>query len=140
MREFGILQGTHFNINSTVFTGPKVPRVIRPVTGFVANRIAAAFLEPNVKKQLSFIECQLATSPGGGNYLCGGQLTAADILISYPLLAARGRFAHLAVNGKKLSDAYPKLWAYVDRLTAEAGYKKGVAKIEETTGEEDSML
>lgn len=117
-----------------------MPRLIRPLTGFVANKITAAFLDPSVKGQLAFLESQLATSPGGGNYLCGQHLTAADILISYPLLAARGRFAQLVVDGKKLSDAYPKLWAYVNRLTAEAAYKKAEAKIEEITGEKESLL
>lgn len=73
------------------------------------------------------MEGQIASSPENGQYLCGKNLTGADILLSFPLIAARGR-AGLT------KEKYPKLWAYVDRLENEAGYKKAVEKIVEIDG------
>jgi len=81
---------------------------------------------------LSFVESQLATSPGNGRYLCGDQLTAADILMSYPLFEARENAGEL--NPPKTdtwSAKYPKIWAYLKRLEDEPGFKRAEAKIKE---------
>ena len=84
-------------------------------------------------KQLGFLESQLETSPDGGSYLCGAHLTAADILMSFPLQMARERAAGLS-SGKgqqTMADKYPKVWAYLKRLEDEPGYKLAEAKIKE---------
>lgn len=47
--------------------------------------------------------------------------------MSFPLIAAKGR-AGLT------KEKYPKLWAYVDKLEAEPGYKKAAEKIIEIDG------
>lgn len=74
------------------------------------------------------MEQQLETSPDGGKYLCGKDLTAVDILLSFPLLAA--------VKGEYLVKSnYPKLSAYLDMIEASEGYKGAVKKTEELTGE-----
>lgn len=104
-----------------------VPFFIKPITNGVASKINSTFLEPNFKTHFTFLEQQLASSPEGGNYLCGPHLTGADILISYPLLAGRSRTG-------LTKEKYPKLSAYVDRIEAEPGYKKGVEKIIEIEG------
>jgi glutathione S-transferase len=74
------------------------------------------------------LESQLATSPGGGDFLCGKELTAVDILMSFPLQA--GQKALKMINAEK----YPKLNAYVNRLDNMEGWKRSVERIEKETG------
>jgi glutathione S-transferase len=98
----------------------------------VADKIMVAFVVRQMAIHLAFLEAQLETSPGNGKYLCGARLTAADILISYPLIEARERVGSFSVAGKKqkLADSYPRVWAYLDRLMQEPGYKRAEARIE----------
>ena len=104
-----------------------VPFFIKPVTNGVASKIQSGFLEPNFKTHFTFLEGQLKTSPDNGQYLCGSKLTGADILLSFPLIAGKGRSG-------LTKEAYPKLWAYVERLEAEPGYLNAVEKIKEIDG------
>ena len=71
----------------------------------ITGGIESKFLEPNYKTQFDFLESQIASSPDGGEYLCGPELTCADILMSFPLGAARGRAPGFSQKN------YPKLWA-----------------------------
>ncbi|GAB1321057.1 bifunctional glutathione transferase/peroxidase [Madurella fahalii] len=117
----------------SILKSPKIPFIIRPITSGVADKIIAAFLVPNLSRHLVFLESQLETSPNNGSYLCGAHLTAADILMSFPLLIAKHRAGSLSA-GKgepKLADKYPKLWAYLQRLQEEPGYMRAEAKINE---------
>ncbi|KAI9811678.1 MAG: hypothetical protein M1832_000712 [Thelocarpon impressellum] len=110
-----------------------VPFFIKPITGAIANKINSLFLEPNFTTHFSFLEGQIASSPGGGDYLCGKELTGADILMSFPLEAAKGR---TGLDTAK----YPKLCAYIDRLHEREAYKNAVKKIIEVEGSYDSNL
>lgn len=51
----------------------------------ITGAIETKFLTPNLKTQFDFLESQLATSPDEGGYLCGAELTGADIMMSFPL-------------------------------------------------------
>jgi len=84
------------------------------------------YLNDNFKTHFGFLESQLASSPNGGKYLCGEELTAADILMSYPLIAGRRKID---------KEAYPKLIAYAEMLEQHEGYVGSVKKIEEASGE-----
>ena len=106
------------------------PFFVRPITGLVASQVEAAFLNRNVEGNLAFLEEQLKTAPDGGPFICGRELTAADILLSFPIIAARGR----VLQGPKQQEKYPLLVAYADRLQSEPGYKRAVAKIEQIEG------
>ena len=118
--------------DTDIKTSP-VPFFIRPITNRIAGSIESMFLAPNFKTHFGFLESQLATSPNGGDYLCGRELTGADILMSFPLVAARGR-AGLT------KEAYLKLWSYVDKLEAQDGYKKAVQKVIDVEGRFESAL
>lgn len=84
---------------------------------------------PNMQKHLGFLEQQLATS--GGDFLCG-DFCAVDIMLSYPLLAGRGSLDSMGNWGKpSAKDAFPKVFAYMDRLEAQPGWKKAVEKTKE---------
>ncbi|KAJ9193855.1 hypothetical protein DTO166G4_114 [Paecilomyces variotii] len=104
-----------------------VPFFIRPIPAFVAGQIESQFLTRNLQTHFSFLEDQIRTSPDGGKFLCGQELTAADIMMSFPLIAAAGR--DIFDKGE-----YPELTAYINRLQDTEGYKKAAAKIEEVEG------
>lgn len=107
---------------------------MRPITSIIANRIIALFVYPNIKKHLHFINERLSTS--SGKYLCGATLTAADILMSFPLIAGSGRFDELASwEGGSWKNAFPRVAEYVKLLESEPGYKRSVEKIEAIDGE-----
>lgn len=79
---------------------------------------------------LAFLEEQLRTSPGGGEFICGKELTAADVLLSFPVIAVTIR----VLKDEKNKDKYPLLVAYAKRLEGIEGYKRAVKKIEEIDG------
>ncbi|KAL2128194.1 hypothetical protein VTI74DRAFT_9530 [Chaetomium olivicolor] len=117
----------------SILQSPKIPFFIRPITSSVVDKMHASFLVPQMLKHLAFLESQLETSPGNGQYLCGEHLTTADILMSFPVQLAKQRIAGLSV-GKgqgKIGDKFPKLWAYLKRLEQMPGYKRAEAKIKE---------
>ncbi|KAH6681619.1 glutathione S-transferas-like protein [Halenospora varia] len=113
-------------IASNIKNGP-VPFFIRPITNTIAGKLHSGYLSPNFSTNFSFLEDQLKTSPEGGKYLCGPRLTGADILMSFPLLAAHE-------EGVITREQYPALVEYTERLGKEEGYLKAVEKIVEIEG------
>ena len=85
------------------------------------------FREPNFKTHYNFLESQLETSPDNGEFLCGKDITAADILIEFPLVAGGSR------SGMTKEDC-PRLHAYIEKLHEREAYKRSVEKIESTEG------
>ncbi|POS85688.1 hypothetical protein EPUL_001760 [Erysiphe pulchra] len=113
-----------------------LPFFLKPITNFIAGRIRSSYLDANYKTHFSFLESQLSTSPNDGKYLCGPNLTGADVLMSFPLIAALG-----ASSTTGLTEAnYPKLYSYVKALEEEPGYKRAVEKIIQTEGKFKSLL
>ena len=106
-----------------------MPFFIKPITKGVAGKVDSSFVSPNLKTHLDFLEDQLATSPGGGEFFCGNELTGADILMIFPLEAAMQR---APIEEK----TYPKLSAWVRRMQARACYKTAGEKASEASGEE----
>ncbi|KAK0646740.1 glutathione S-transferase-like protein [Cercophora newfieldiana] len=114
-----------------VMKGPKIPFIIRPVVSSVADKVYAGFVQPNVKKHLSFVEKQLESAPNGGPYLCGEHLTIADILLSFPLEVSPARLGGFAGGNEKVLAPYPRLRAYVERLQKEKGCVKAKERVEQ---------
>ncbi|KAJ7655697.1 hypothetical protein DFH06DRAFT_1200748 [Mycena polygramma] len=109
-----------------------IPFFLRPITSRIANQLGSTFVGPEFVKQLGFLETQLESAPDGGPYLCGAQLTAADIMMSYPLQISQiPQDGHRPLNQK----AYPRLWAYTELLKESAGSKRAVEKIIAIEGE-----
>lgn len=105
-----------------------VPFFIKPITRGIAGKVDSAYLTENFKTNFGFLEAQLTSSPNGGKYLCGPNLTAADILMSFPLIGA--------TTMKKLDTAlYPKLAAYTKLLESNEMYVRSTKKMEEISGE-----
>ncbi|KAF7720176.1 Uncharacterized protein PECH_007396 [Penicillium ucsense] len=115
-------------VNDAVRNSP--PFFLRPITGLVASQVEASFLTRNINSNLAFLEEQLKTAPEGGPYICGKALTAADILLSFPVIAGSGRL----LKDEEQKAKYPLLLAYVQRLEGSEGYKKAVAKVEQVEG------
>ncbi|KAJ7655363.1 glutathione S-transferase [Mycena rosella] len=115
----------------TAIKSAPTPFFLRPITSRIAAQLHAAFVAPGFATHFSFLEGQLASAPDGGPYLCGANLTGADILMSFPLIVAQQPIAEGALN----KDAYPRLWAYTELLKESKGYKKAVERIVELEGE-----
>jgi glutathione S-transferase len=102
-----------------------VPFFIKPVTRGIADKVDNLYLNDNFATHFGFLESQLASSPDNGEYLCGTSLTAADILMSYPIIAASDKFD---------ATKHPKLKAYAARIKDHEGNVGAIKKIEELTG------
>ena len=129
-------------IPATILTHTLIPRAglennspffIKPIAKAIVSGIYAKYLTPNFETHLGFLESQLTTSPKGGEFLCGPELTGADIQMSFPLQAAKGR------AGLK-KETYPKLWAYVEKCQEREAYKRAVQKVVDVEGSYQSML
>ena len=99
----------------------------------ITGRIESLYLGPTFTTHWLFLESQMATSPNSGEFLCGKDLTGADILMSFPIGAARSR-AGLT------QEKYPKLWAYVNRIESRDAFKRAVQKIIEVEGSYDPAV
>ncbi|WPH03483.1 Hypothetical protein R9X50_00636300 [Acrodontium crateriforme] len=105
--------------------GPEVPFFVKPITRAIVSKVNAMFLDRNFKTNFDFLESQLATSPDNGEYLCGKDLMASDILMSFPLIACKDKID---------TSKYPKLTAYIQRLESNEVYIRSTKKIEELSG------
>jgi len=108
-----------------------VPFFLKFITNGIADKIQTSLLNPNFASNYQFLESQLSSS--GGQYLCGPHLTGADILLSFPLIAGRSRSG-------LTKEKYPTLYAYINRLEEEPGYKKSIDKIIELDGKFETTL
>ncbi|BDD55794.1 hypothetical protein MPDQ_007961 [Monascus purpureus] len=108
---------------------PPVPFFIKPLTRLVANAVQTSFLDKQFAVHFPFLEDQLKTAPGvdssnghrtGG--LCGKDFTAADMLISFGVIAATD--AGLITEYK-----FPEIVAYTRRIKENEAYKRGLARV-----------
>lgn len=98
----------------------QVPFFVRPISSAIANRIIAMMVFPNIKRHLAFLEKQLETS--GGDFLTGPDLTAADIIMSYPLLAGQSGFDGMGKFAKGTAkETFPKVYACMFKLSPLSG-------------------
>ncbi|KAL8965845.1 MAG: hypothetical protein Q9183_003660 [Haloplaca sp. 2 TL-2023] len=111
----------------------KSPFFIKPIANAIVGNIQSMYLNPNLEQNFSLLEDQVKSAPNGGGYLCGSKLTGADIMLSFPLGAAKGRSTFS-------KEKYPALWDYVDRLEAMDGFKNAVQKIIDVEGSYDPSL
>ncbi|OAP64325.1 hypothetical protein AYL99_00297 [Fonsecaea erecta] len=130
---FQVSRRRHQALTKSAIRNAPVPFFIKPITNSVAGKIESSYLQRNMKSHYDFLEAQLATSPDGGDYLCGKDITAADIMLLFPLEAGQTR------SGFTQSQ-YPKIWAYVERLHERDAYKRAVAKVVEIEGEFKTTL
>ena len=89
----------------------RVPFFIRPVLAAVFGKARSGFTNPRIDALLRKAESDLAHTP----WLGGDDLTAADIVISYPMESAsmRGYF----------TDAHPNCRAWLERVYGHPSFK-----------------
>ena len=99
-------------IFDTLKTAP-MPFFIRPVAKGIANEVMKAYVGPNVKSNLAFVEQHLSQN----EWFVAGKLTGADIQMLFPLEA---------VVSKGAAADYPHITKYVKRMQDRDAYKKGL--------------
>ncbi|KAF2396402.1 glutathione S-transferase [Trichodelitschia bisporula] len=98
---------------------PRIPFLIRPISKIIAGQVESGFLKSNYKTHLQYLE-SLLTGTDSEEFLCGPNLTVADILMVFPLEGAQDR--------AEFGDLYPKLAAYIKRIKEREAYKSAVEK------------
>jgi len=94
----------------------KAPLLVRPVAKAIANKVKTSFVEPNIRRQLDFMEGEL----GRSTWFAGDEFTAADIQMSFPLEAASARGG--------LDASRPKLMEFLARIHAREAYRAALER------------
>jgi len=98
-----------------VETAP-MPFFIRPIAKGIARTARTSFIEPQIKTHFDFIESELAARP----WFAGGDFSAADVQMSFPLEAAAARAG--------LDAGRPKIMAFLERIHARPAYQRALEK------------
>jgi glutathione S-transferase len=93
-----------------------MPFFVRPVARAVARRAKSSFIQPNIERQLDFMEGELAHS----DWFAGAQFSAADVQMSFPLEAAQVRGG---LDAKR-----PRLMDFLERIHARPAYRRAIEK------------
>ncbi|MDH4048706.1 MAG: glutathione S-transferase [Gammaproteobacteria bacterium] len=102
-------------IINRIETAP-MPFIVKPVAKGIAAKVRSGYLDPNVKRNLAFMESTLGQSP----WFCGDEMTAADIQMSFPVEAAEVR--------TDLKTNYPNLQRYLQTIRALPAFKRALEK------------
>ncbi|HXU42052.1 MAG TPA: glutathione S-transferase [Burkholderiales bacterium] len=94
----------------------KAPLLVRPVAKAIASKVRRGYVEPNIKRQLDFMEAELSRS----TWFAGNEFTAADIQMSFPLEAATARGG--------LDTKWPRLMEFLNRIHAREAYRTALEK------------
>lgn len=98
-----------------VASGP-MPFFIKPVARAIANGAHKAFIGPQLKTHLDYVEAELEKSP----WFAGDSFSAADIQMSFPLEAARSRAG--------LDQSRPRLLDFLERIQQRPAYQRAVER------------
>jgi glutathione S-transferase len=96
-------------------SGP-MPFFVKPVARGIARKVKGLMIEPNLKRQLDFMETEL----GRSEWFAGSDFTAADIQMSFPVEAAAMRAG--------LDASRPRLMAYLKKIHARPAYRKALER------------
>jgi glutathione S-transferase len=97
-------------------SGQGMPFFVAPVAKGIASKVKALMIEPNLKRQLDFMESELERS----DWFAGDDFSAADIQMSFPVEAAAQRAG--------LDASRPKLMAYLKKIHARPAYQRALAR------------
>ena len=99
----------------TVQAAP-MPFFVKPIAKAISSKVLDMLVRPNLRRQFDFIEAELARS----TWLAGDDLSGADIMMSFPLEAARQRAG--------LDARHPRMIAFIDRVHARPAYQRALDK------------
>mgnify|MGYP000170990803 CR=1 FL=1 len=94
----------------------QAPLLVRPIAKAIAGQVKKAYLGPNIRNNLAFVEAEL----GKSTWFAGEELSGSDFQMIFPLEAALLRVG----SGGEL----PNMRAYVDRVHARPAYQRGLEK------------
>ncbi len=92
------------------------PAILRALVRNIAMRAKAAIVVPQLKTHFDFVEGEL----GKFEWFAGGEFSAADVMMSFPLEAGASRAGAL--------DGRPRLRAFVERIHARPAYRSALEK------------
>jgi glutathione S-transferase len=93
-----------------------MPFFIKPIAKAISQKVMGVMVWPNLKRQFDFIEAEL----GRSTWLAGDDLSGADIMMSFPLEAAKQRAG--------LDASHPRMLDFVKRIHARPAYKRALKK------------
>jgi glutathione S-transferase len=93
-----------------------MPFFAKPIAKAIANKVLATMVDPNLERQLDFMEGELSRS----DWFAGNEFSAADIQMSFPVEAAAQRAG--------LDASRPKLMAFLARIHARPAYQSALER------------
>jgi glutathione S-transferase len=93
-----------------------MPLFIRPIARIIAGRVRRSFIDPQITRHLDYMEEEL----GKHLWFAGGDFSAADIQMSFPLEAAAARGG--------LNESRPRLWGFLQRIHERPAYQRALDK------------
>ncbi|MFT7521537.1 MAG: glutathione S-transferase [Kiritimatiellia bacterium] len=94
----------------------KAPWPVRPLAMVGPNAISKAYLNPNIRTHMTYVNEHLADH----EYFVGDEFSGADIQMSFPLEASAGR-----VDGD-----YEHVLSYVRRMQARPAYQRALGAVQ----------
>jgi len=92
------------------------PFFVRPIARSIASKVQNAFVDPQIKLHLDYLEGEL----GKSTWFAGDAFGTADIALSFPLEAAAARGG--------LDASRPRLWAFLQNIHARPAYQRALDK------------
>ena len=99
----------------SINTAP-MPFFVKPVARAIGKKVMDLLVWPNLKRQFDFMEAEL----GRSTWFAGSRISAADIMMSFPLEAAAQRAG--------LDASRPKLKAFLERIHKRAAYQRAIER------------
>jgi glutathione S-transferase len=96
-------------------SGP-MPFFVKPVARGIARKVKGLTVEPNLKRQLDFMEAEL----GKSEWFAGNDFSAADIQMSFPVEAAAQRAG--------LDASRPKLMNFLKKIHVRPAYRRALER------------
>ncbi len=92
-----------------------MPFFVRPIARGIAKKVKTSFIEPNLERNLGFMESELASR----DWFAGPEFSAADIQMSFPLELSRVRGG--------LDENRPRLVRFLERIHSRPAYQRALA-------------
>jgi glutathione S-transferase len=93
-----------------------MPFFVKPIAKGISAKMLSLMVEPNLKRQLDFMEAEL----GKSEWFAGADFSAADIQMSFPVEASAQRAG--------LDASRPKLMAWLKRIHARPAYRRALER------------
>jgi glutathione S-transferase len=93
-----------------------MPFFVKPIARAISKNVNSVLITPNLERNLAFMESTLTQS----EWFAGAEFTAADIQMSFPVEASRGRGG--------LNASRPRLMRFLERIHARPAYQRALEK------------